>query len=433
MGPIGGYTFQWHNGQLITDPLNASSANQNLINLNGGYYTTTATHTATGCVSSPVTVQVINNSIIPVIASSAIGSTNCIVALANGQASVTDVDGAGIGSPYVFEWHTGVDTSTPIVGAAATLSNRQGGVGAFFTVLVTNQSNGCQNTETVEVPDNQSIPLLTLSSTDNQNCTAPFNGTAFVNTIVYKTVLEPVAGYSFAWTHGATTSTASALNVGTYELTVTRIDVGCTSNPVQVDVNNNIYTPLINTAITNQTSCDVLAPNGILSASMDETSIGGSATETAGYTYGWTNDGNPLTPGGPSAGTTAIINSLPGNVFYTLTVERTATRCTNTQSVFLPERILLPRLELTATHILDCNTDGDVTASIFIDKNNDGDSNDAGDKLTGPEILAGYTIAWFKGSNTLGTLLAQTGLVLTEFSLGVPLPAGNYTAIATNT
>ena len=433
VGPIGGYTFEWHNGQLITDPLNASSANQNLINLNGGYYTTTVTHTATGCVSSPVTVQVINNSIIPVIASNAIGSTNCIVALANGQALVTDVDGAGIGSPYIFAWHTGVDTSTPIVGGAATLSNRQGGVGAFFTVLVTNQSNGCQNTETVEVPDNQSIPLLTLSSTDNQNCTAPFNGTAFVNTIVYKTVVEPLAGYSFAWTHGATTSAASELNVGTYELTVTRIDVGCTSNPVQVDVNNNIYTPLINTAITNQTSCDVLIPKGIVSASLDETSIGGSATATAGYTYSWTNDGNPLTPGGPSAGTTAIINSLPGNVFYTLTVVRTATRCTNTQSVFLPERILLPRLELTATDIVDCNTDGLVTARIFIDKNNDGDSNDAGDELTPAEILAGYTIAWFKGSNTSGTLLAQTGRVLNEFTSGVPLPAGNYTAIATNT
>jgi large repetitive protein len=433
VGPIGGYTFEWHNGQLITDPLNSSSTNQNLISLNGGYYTTTATHTATGCVSSPVTVQVINNSIIPVIASNAIGSTNCIVALANGQALVTDVDGAGIGSPYIFTWHTGVDTTTPVVGNAATLANRQGGVGAFFTVLVTNQSNGCQNTETVEVPDNQSIPLLTLSSTDNQNCTAPFNGTAFVNTIIYKTVLEPLAGYSFAWTHGATTSTASALNVGTYELTVTRIDVGCTSNPVQVDVDDDIYIPIINTAITDQTSCDVLNPNGILSASMDETSIAGSPTETAGYTYGWTNDGNPLTPGGPSAGTTPIINSLPGNVFYTLTVERTATRCTNTQSVFLPERILLPRLELTATDIVDCNTDGFVTARIFIDKNNDGDSNDPGDELTPAEILAGYTIAWFKGSNTSGTLLAQTGRVLNEFSPGVPLPAGNYTAIATNT
>ncbi len=432
VGSISAYSFTWHNGKLVTDPINNSSANQNLVNLKGGYYTTVATETATGCVSAPVSVQVLNNATTPTLTTNAIGSTNCVPALANGQALVTDVDGVGIASPYAFKWHSGLNTSTPVVSTSATLINRQGGIGIFFTVLVTNQSTGCQSTAIVQIPDNQSKPLSTLTASDNKNCSAPFDGTASVNTITYKGVPEALAGYSFTWTHGATTSTAIGLNAGTYELRATRVDVGCISDPVQVDVDNNIYTPAIHVAISNQTSCDALNPNGILNASVDETSIGGAVAETVGYTYLWTSDGNPLTPGGPTIGNTALVNKLSGNLFYTLKVERTTTRCTNMQSVFLPERINLPRLELVATDIVDCNTHGFVTAKVFLDKNNDGDSNDPGDELTSTEINSDYSLAWFRGSNTLGTLLSETDRVLNELSPGVPLPEGNYTAIATN-
>ena len=426
------YNFVWHNGtQAIGVPKTETST---LISpVNAGFYTLVVTRADLSCAAPAKTAEVINTTVLPAIATNVVGSTNCIPALANGQAAVTSVDGVGIAAPYVFQWHSGSNTSVLISGqTSATLANRQGGSGVFFTVLVTNQSNGCQNIATVEVPDQQTIPALALSSTPNKNCSAPFDGTASVNTITYKGSPEALTAYAFAWTHGPNTSIASALNAGTYELTVTRIDVGCTSNPVQVDVVDNRYIPIINITTTNQTSCDITIPNGILSASMNETSIGGIAAETNGYTFAWTNDGNPLTPGGPNVGNTATINALPGNLFYTLAVQRTTTRCVNTKSVFLPELIKLPRLELVATDIVDCNANGFVTAKIFIDKNNDGDSNDAGDELTPAEIAADYSIQWFRGSNTAGTLLLQTGRVLTELSPGVPLPVGNYTAIATN-
>ncbi len=426
------YKFEWYNGSQATGPKRTETISS-LSPLGGGFYTVIVTRTDISCASTPKTAEVINATALPVITTSAIGSTNCVPALANGQALVTDVDGAGTSAPYEFKWHTGANTSVPIVGATlATLANRQGGAGALFTVLVTDQSNGCQNTATVQIPDNKSLPVLTLKSTDNENCSAPFNGTASVNTILYKGLPEAPDGYSFAWTHGVTTSTSSGLNAGVYELRVTRIDVGCVSSPVQVNVGNNLYIPVINVAITNQTSCDATSPNGILAASLNETSIGGSAAETSGYTFNWINAGNPLAAGGPSVGNTSSISNLSGNLFYTLNVERTATRCQNAQSVFLPERVKLPRLELVATDIVDCNTHGFVTARIFIDKNNDGDSNDPGDELTAAEINSDYSIQWFRGSNTSGTPLSETDRILNELSAGVPLPAGNYTAIATN-
>jgi large repetitive protein len=430
IGAITSYTFTWRNGQLITDPINNSSTTQNLNNVNGGYYTVVAVQSSTGCASSPVSVEVLNNTVNPVISTSAVPSTNCLPALANGQASVTSVDGVGVSSPYVFSWHTGNNTLTPGIGVTPAITNLQGGVSASFTVLVTNQTNGCQNTRTVLVPDNKSNPVLTLTSLDNENCSAPFSGSASVNTITYQGLPEGLGGYTFLWTHGPTTSTITGLNAGTFELRATRTNVGCTSSPVQIDVQNNIYTPDINVVIANQTSCT--SPNGNLSATIDETSIGGSANETNGYAFQWTNNGNPLVVGGTAVGITPAITSLAGNLFYSISVERTATRCTNTQSVFLPERILLPRIELVATDIVDCNTQGFVTARIFIDKNNDGDSNDAGDELTPAEIAADYTIAWFRGNSTTGTPLAETDRILNELSTGIPLPAGNYTAIATN-
>ena len=435
VGAIGDYTFAWRDNE--TNTAIGAFTGPVLSNRDSSRYTVVATHVVTGCVSSPVNAQVLNITTLPVLLMDEVGSTNCNLLLSNGKAIVssintTPVPPTGLLSPYAFEWFSGNSPTTVIAGANdGILEGRQGGIGSFFTVRVTDQSNGCRNTAVVEVPDEQSLPVVTLSSTDNKNCSAPFNGTASVNTITYKGAGEPLAGYSFAWTHGPTTATTVALNAGTYTLRVTRVDVGCTSNPVQVDVDNNLYIPVINVAITNQTSCDVLNPNGILSASMDETSIGGGPSMTGGYIYNWTNDGNPLTPGGPSVGVASVINSLSGNLFYTLTVERSATRCSNTQTVFLPERINLPRLELVATDIIDCNTQGFVTAKIFIDKNNDGDSNDAGDELT-PAEYADYSIAWFRGSNTSGTPLSETDRVLNELSIGVPLPAGNYTAIATN-
>ncbi len=439
IGAIANYTFVWRDNE--TNTLLAGFTGPLLTERDSSRYSVVTTHLPSGCVSTPVNTQVLNISSLPAIVMGAVPSTNCDPLLPNGNALVATIDTtpvpnpSGVLAPYAFEWFAGNTTTTQIAGANdGILEGRQGGIGSFFTTRVTNQSNGCQNTSIVEIQDNQSLPVLTLGSTDNKNCSTPFDGTAFVNTITYQGAAETTAGYTFNWVHGSTTSTATELNQGTYELRATRIDVGCISDPVQVFVNNNLYIPLVNVDIINQTSCDINSPNGGLSASINETSIGGGTAVTAGYNYSWVNNGNPLNPAGPSAGATASITGLNGNIFYTVTVERTATRCTNTQSVFLPERIRIPRIELVATDVTDCNTPGFVTAKVFIDKNDDGDNSDAGDELSIADINAAYSFNWFRGSSIIsGTPLSETDRILNEFSTGIPLPVGNYTAFTTNT
>jgi hypothetical protein len=71
--------------------------------------------------------------VLPVVTASPTGSTNCDPLLANGSAQVTKVDGLDPTAPYAFKWHTGMNLSTPIVGATAdSLKNRQGGTTAYL-------------------------------------------------------------------------------------------------------------------------------------------------------------------------------------------------------------------------------------------------------------------------------------------------------------
>ncbi len=138
-GLISNYTFSWSNSAVVKD----------LANVANGSYTLTTTHTPTGCVSNPVTAQVVNQTVLPVIAVSTTASTNCIAGLENGEALVTTIDGIAPAAPNVMLWHQGLDLTTPLAGKTnALLDKRQGGVNAYYTVLVTNQSNGCQNTVT---------------------------------------------------------------------------------------------------------------------------------------------------------------------------------------------------------------------------------------------------------------------------------------------
>jgi gliding motility-associated-like protein len=369
VGNFAGYTFVWHNGALATDPVNGSSSTKDLIHLNGGFYSVTVKNNALNCTSSPVSAQVINNKTVPVLTTATVPSTNCIPALKNGQASVTDVDGAGTGAPYTFKWYDGDFVVPGSEKALIPIYNSvQGGVGQDYTVLVTNQSNGCQNTKTVQVVDKKELPVITLSSTDNTICVGN-NGTASLATLTYQSapVLAPFAGYTFSWSNGATTANINSLPANDYTLTVTRTNVGCTSSAVTVTVKDKSFTPVINITPTPQTSCDPTALNGILAAVVDETSIGGGASVTAGYTFVWhsgTLVSDPVVT--TTTGIPGKVNQLTGNQNYVVAVSNSATGCSNLKGIFLPETKIIPGVTFTATNPLTrCDTpNGSMTATV---------------------------------------------------------------------
>src|SRR5690606_19586485 len=109
---------------------------------------------------------------IPDLTTSSDGSTNCVAGLGDGQARVVTVDGAAATTTgFTFAW-TGPAAPAFSVAANSTnddiqLENLQGGAGYDYSVLVTNLSNGCQNTASVNVADEKILPELSLVATDN--------------------------------------------------------------------------------------------------------------------------------------------------------------------------------------------------------------------------------------------------------------------------
>ena len=152
---------------------------------------------------------------------------------------------------------------------AIQLEDVQGGAGfdGAYTVLVTNQSNGCQNTAVVNVSDEKIMPALSLAATDNSICdpalTVPavtFNGTV---TATVTNMVGALIDYTFAFGGGAGVAgsspnhnTFNQLNGGiTYDATATHSLTGCVSAPATVQVLNNQNTPDITTSSDGSTNC----------------------------------------------------------------------------------------------------------------------------------------------------------------------------------
>jgi gliding motility-associated-like protein len=344
-------------------------------------YQAIITHVETGCVSDPLTAFVDEVTTQPVIDASASPSTNCDPALPNGIVQVTDVDnGGGIGSPYDFEWYRNVTASgTLIASTAVSPDTLQGAPGNFYTVLVTNQNDGCQNVHTVEVADARVLPLLSMTSTPTTICDKSLgpDGTATA------TVTNPVAGdtYTFAWvdltpdvgdpliadTDGVITNRDSSA----YQAVVTHVETGCLSDPGLIDILTDFFVPPINIADVPNTSC-VLPGNGSLAATIDETTIGGNAAENAAalYSFVWSDNDDPFTAPGTTVTTTTATNGevdqLPGNQFYTVLTTRLSTGCTNTRTIYLQKILTYPVVSLTVDNqqTACAPPDGQITATV---------------------------------------------------------------------
>jgi gliding motility-associated-like protein len=278
------YGYLWNNGQT----------GQSATGLAAGTYSVNVTD-ALGCIQAQ-TVSITQ----PAILSSTVTSTNNTQCnIPNGSASVTATGGT---PGYSYAWSNG-QTAQSATGLSA----------GTYTVDVTD-THGCIRTQTVSVA--QSIATISIAVTvaNNTHCTNP-NGAATV------TATGGTPGYSYLWSNGQTSPSATGLGAGTYSVDVTDAN-GCLSTQT-LSVAQFTTAIALSTSATNDTHC--ITPNG----SATVTATGG----IPGYSYVWSNGQTSPSATGLSAGT------------YSIEVTDAA-GCKNTQTVSISPP---PTMSLTTT------------------------------------------------------------------------------------
>uniref|UniRef100_UPI0024943FFA HYR domain-containing protein n=1 Tax=Seonamhaeicola maritimus TaxID=2591822 RepID=UPI0024943FFA len=183
-------------------------------------------------------------------------------------------------APYTYSWSNGQTTQTATNLSAGT-----------YTVTVTD-ANGCTDSDSLTITD---PPLLTASATGTEPlCFGNSNGTATV------TPAGGTPGYTYLWSSGQTTQTATGLASGSYSVTVTDAN-NCTAT-----TSVSIGQPTALDASTTKT--DVTCNNAA-----DGTATINVTGGTAPYTYLWSNGQTNQTATGLIPGTYNVVATDSNN------------------------------------------------------------------------------------------------------------------------
>ncbi|MGY5846993.1 PKD domain-containing protein, partial [Salegentibacter sp. HM20] len=268
-----------------------------------------------------------------------------------------DASGSSVGGTASYEWNTGA--------TSASIEVSQPGI---YSVTVTDTENGCADTAEVEVLQNNTEVAAEISGNQTLTCE--------VSSINLDASGSSVGGTaSYEWNTGETTATIEVSEPGTYSITVTDTENGC-SDSTEVEVLQN------NTEVAAEISGNQTLTCEVSSITLDASgsSVGGTAS------YEWNT-------GATSA---SIEVSEPGN--YWVTVTDTENGCTSTASETVTLDDTLPTAAIANEGLeLSCNiTSLTLTAS------------------------GGVSYSWSNGTEVVGTAAA---LEVTD--------AGTYTVTVT--
>ncbi len=280
------FTFLWSNGITI----------DSISGLCPGLYSVTITDNTGATTTGDATI------IEPLALALTVTSTN--VSCQNGTDGTATANVTGGTTTYTYLWSNGGTTSM--------ISNL---VDNTYNVTVTD-ANGCQITGTTIVLDG-GIVAANISNQVNVACFGGNNGTASV------TVTDGVPNYTYLWSNGQTSTTATFLTVGQYIVTVTDM-LGCTTT-VSVNITEP---PLFTASITSST-------NATCNSSCDGTATVTPVGGIGAYTYLWPNGQTLPTGTGLCAGsiTVDIFDSAGCQTTATVIITEPAVLALNTTGI----------------------------------------------------------------------------------------------------
>ncbi len=318
-GGTGSFSYLWSNGDTTAT----------VQNLSAGTYFVTITD-GEGC-SATTSAEITQPGLLQANASA---TPETAFQANDGTATATPTGGT---SPYTYAWNNG-DTTATIIGLAP----------GPYTVTV-EDANGCTHVQTVTVNSFDCTLTATITTTP-LTCFGANDGTASV------AANNGIPPYTYLWSNGDTTATASNLAPGSYTATVTD-NAGCS----QVLSEQVIGPPALqaNASATPETGFN----------RNDGTATAAPVGGTPPYAYSWSNGGN----------TPTITGLVPGT--YTVTVED-ANGCSTSQTVVVSAFNCNLAASVTATNVLCAGqANGSATA-------------------TPVNGTAPYTYAWSNGWNT---------------------------------
>lgn len=347
-------TYTWSNGMT----------GQTITVSTDGMITLTVTDAVTGC-SGDIMANVTSDTNDPTAVAGVSGNLDC-----TNTSVVLSTAGSSTGANFTASWSTADPNNVTAPGV--------------YTLTITNTDNGCTATSDVTVLQDVTAPtaiVVTPTSIDCNNTSTTLDGSGSTG-----------GNLSYAWAGPATGSNAT-LNTsmaGTYTLTVTDLDNGCTATE-EVTVIDNTTTVTVTASVSNEITCTQTT------ATLDVS--GGTGTTNPVYT--WT---------GPESGSgTTFTVGTPGT--YTLTAQDANTGCQGSTTVTVLQDASGPVATVAPANNLTC-----TTSVITLD----GTASSTGNNIT---------YQWYvtdAGGNTTTVNPGNTALVDVTV-------AGDYTLVVTDT
>ena len=336
-----GYTYSWSGG-TITGGGNTLTPSISA----GGTYTLTVTNPTNSCTAT-ASVMVTASFTQPNAVATAPGGINCQ------NATVTlNGNGSSTGPNFSYQWTTangnilsGDNTLSPVV--------NQGGI---YTLVVTNSSNGCTKSVSVNVTQDQSVPVASAGPDRVLNCFTPtlqLQGSGSIG-----------PSYTLSWSAnpgnisgGGNTMSPTVNQPGTYTLMITNTSTGCTSSDAVV-VTSDFAVP----------TAQILPPS-VLTCFNPTIQLDGSNSSTgANFQYTWsTVTGGQIT--GPNNQITATASAVGT---YRLVVRNGDNGCTAQAQVTVSSNMAHPVAEAGPAGTITCqnptatlNGAGSSTGAIY--------------------------------------------------------------------